>query len=112
MRVVRTFGLMILVVVAVYLCSYFALVQRGWGDASCGWVSYCPTYRFSGPWPCGLVGSFYEPAHRLDRGLLRKKVWAEEQDLIASIAAQLAQNGQLRPPNPSSPNQHLQATPR
>jgi len=112
MRAVITIGLIMLVAVTAYLGSYFALVQRGWGDANCGWVSWYPTYRFSGRWPCGFVGIVYEPANRLDRRLLRTTVWEERQDLVALIAAELAQNGILGATNPAAPNQHLQATPR
>lgn len=98
-----------LLAVSAYLGSYFALVQRGWGDCNLGFVSWYPTYRFSGPWPCGLVGTLYEPAHSLDRRFLRVAAWEERQDLVALLAVELAQDGAT---NLGGPNQHLQATPR
>ena len=110
MRPVLTFGLVMLIAVGTYLGSYFALVQRGWGDTNCGWVGWYPTYRFSGPWPCGLVGTMYEPAHQLDRRFLRRTVWMEKQDIVALIAAELAQSGPPVATNSVEPNQHLQAT--
>ncbi len=112
MRTIVTIFLVPVFALCAYLGSYFALVQRGWGDANCGWVSYYPTYRFCGPWPCGLVGTLYAPANRLDRRFFRTTVWEEKQDLLALITAALAQSGSLRATNAAAPNQHLQATPR
>ena len=112
MRTILNISLVLVLAVCGYLVSYFAMVQRDWGDANCGCVYYYPAYRFSGPWPCGLVGTIYEPAHRLDRRFLRTTLWAEKQHLLALIAAELAHNGQLRATNSSPPNQHLQATPQ
>ena len=93
MRAVLTFGFVVLIAATAYLGSYLALVQRGWGDANCGWIGRYPTYRFSGPWPCGLAGKIYEPAHQLDRRFFRRTVWMEKQDLVALIATELAQSG-------------------
>jgi hypothetical protein len=111
MRAVITFGLVMLSGVVVYFGSYFALVQRGWGECQCGFVSYYPIYRFSGRWPCGIVGTLYEPAHRLDQRLLRTKVWGEQQDLAAVIAVDLARNGASVATNSVAPKQHPQQTP-
>ena len=112
MRPVLTFGMVMLIAAGTYLASYFALVQRGWGDANNGWVGWYPAYRFSGPWPCGLVGTIYEPAHQLDSRFLRRTVWMEKQDLVALFAAELALSGPPAVTNSVEPNQHLQATPR
>ena len=112
MRPVLTFGLVMLIAAAAYLGSYFALVQRGLGGGNFGWVAWSPTYRFSGPSPCGLVGTIYEPAHQLDRRFLRRTVCMEKQDLVALIAAKIAQSGLPAATNSVEPNQHLQATPR
>ena len=109
MRAVRTFTLVMLVGVAAYLGSYFALVQRGWGDANLGFISWFPVYRFSGPWPCGAVGTLYQPAQFLDRRFVRTTMWEERQDLVAMLAAEL---GFPAATNSVVPNQHLQATPR
>jgi hypothetical protein len=111
MRPLLTFGL-VMSIVGTYLGSYFALVQRGWGDANLGWVAWYPTYRFSGPWPCDLVGTIYESAHQLDRRFLRRKVWLEKQDLMALFAAELPQSGQAAATKSVGPNHHLQTTPR
>lgn len=112
MRATLKLSLFVLVAVAAYLGSYCALVQRGWGDGNLGVVSWYPVYRFSGPWPCGAVGTLYEPAHVLDRRFLRTTMWEERQDLLALLAAELSLPGIATATNSVAPNQHLEATPR
>jgi hypothetical protein len=108
MRSLKTCGLLLLIAVGVYLGSYFALVQRGPGEFDCGLVAWYPVYRFSGRWPCGLVGTIYEPANRLDRRFLRPKLWAEKLDLAALLAADLQQIQSLQATNSVTPPNTLQ----
>src|SRR5205823_3296379 len=79
MRASLTFCLIILLTLAAYLGSCFALVQRGWGDSNLGFASWYPAYRFSPRSASGVAGTLYWPAHRLDRRLLRTTMWEEKQ---------------------------------
>lgn len=110
MRTVKTLGLAMLLSVAAYLGSYFALVQRGWAESNMGFTWWYPVYRFAGRWPCGAVGTFYEPAHVLDERFLRTTMWEERQNLPALFATESAALSAVT--NSVAPNQHLEAIPR